>query len=823
MINHFAKKNAFNIPKNYFPNFKIEKSEKINLLLFHSNFPSTVFLKIAPKRTEKKMNNVISVYFAEAKTVDNNNTSIQVPLPAHTIALIDCSGSMASDLPSIRPELKNIFATSSRLGDYISIVWFSGRGQCGSLIEAFQITSATSFGSLHSAIDNYLRPVGLTGFEEPLRLAKRLASTYSHLAAPRIIFMTDGCENQTSMSVVLSAAKELHGIPTVVAEKGWYCNRTDLIRIAEACSGTLVFREGSLDYLDTFRQMLESDVGVNSHLLVDVEIGDNNDNNVETILTVRNGEVTTLDATSASVVRVPEGNVVVVVQKEEAAETADRETRSAKRRRLDTVEAATTNVQDPKTVLGQYIHLHHLLSKAQLDMDTFEPRVWSLLQAIGDLELIEHYSDCFTKQDYSNLQQMLLTQRILRYAEHETAWFAKGRGDMSAVKEDSLTVLDVLYLLQNDRHAKFDPFHPDFVYQRISRSTTENTTTDVVDDEKTFVPETPTLVPIDGLVFNETRANVSLRVKIPGHLHLTTKSHGEELRVPTFIYRNYTMVLDGIVHQPARRLPVAMSKATFEILQANGVIDGAEKFVKNQVYVLLLSKLKIMNRSMVKSVDAKEAFEAAARIHVLKSEAKFVNTMLKRLNGESEDELAVADNESVFARYVQYVLTDRKAKNYEDANENALLAELKNEGLTEHGGYAPKKVQAESVESYMARELNIKIAKCSSIPTVNDKLLEKFAKTPTKATLSESLMLDIYGSYMKVPEAERKEWLVEQKERLTTEVRKETRKLLIQKWSILAGKRWFSGYALGTAATMTVGGKYNLECTAELKEIDVKI
>ena len=44
---------------------------------------------------------------------------------------------------------------------------------------------------------------------------------------------------------------------------------------------------------------------------------------------------------------------------------------------------------------------------------------------------------------------------------------------------------------------------------------------------------------------------------------------------------------------------------------------------------------------------------------------------------------------------------------------------------------------------YVAPELQIKIAKCSTIPTVNDKLLAKL-DTGSKLTLSESLMLEIH-------------------------------------------------------------------------------
>ena len=57
----------------------------------------------------------------------------------HRIFCIDVSGSMSGDLPNIRRQLKNKIPTSIRQQDFMSLIWFSGRGQFGTIFEHMSI------------------------------------------------------------------------------------------------------------------------------------------------------------------------------------------------------------------------------------------------------------------------------------------------------------------------------------------------------------------------------------------------------------------------------------------------------------------------------------------------------------------------------------------------------------------------------------------------------------------------------------------------------------------------------------------------------------
>ena len=57
-----------------------------------------------------------------------------VEIPTNYILCLDVSGSMAYDLPKIREQLKKKLPKLLREKDTVSIIWFSGRNECGVLL-----------------------------------------------------------------------------------------------------------------------------------------------------------------------------------------------------------------------------------------------------------------------------------------------------------------------------------------------------------------------------------------------------------------------------------------------------------------------------------------------------------------------------------------------------------------------------------------------------------------------------------------------------------------------------------------------------------------
>lgn len=118
------------------------------------------------------MNKLNSYRVSSAKTASQS-----VEVPVNHVFVIDCSGSMHYDLPKIRIQLKNKLPSLLNQNDTVSLVWFSGKGEFGKLVEKVKVNDLNDLNRLSTAIDRWLQPMGCTGFVEPLHSVRELCDT----------------------------------------------------------------------------------------------------------------------------------------------------------------------------------------------------------------------------------------------------------------------------------------------------------------------------------------------------------------------------------------------------------------------------------------------------------------------------------------------------------------------------------------------------------------------------------------------------------------------------------------------------------------------
>jgi hypothetical protein len=205
------------------------------------------------------------------------------PAPCNHILVIDVSGSMCGELPKIREQLKRKVPKLLKEKDTLSIIWFSGRGEHGVLLEGEPVATLKDLKDVEASIDRWLRPVCLTGFKEPLEdvtaLVERLGKKYPS-NVNSLFFMSDGCDNQWSRAEIIKAVEKAStGLAAAAfVEYGYYADRPLLAKMAETAGGVLVFAE----HFDKYAPELESsltrglsgapriEVKVESDLVVDV-------------------------------------------------------------------------------------------------------------------------------------------------------------------------------------------------------------------------------------------------------------------------------------------------------------------------------------------------------------------------------------------------------------------------------------------------------------------------------------------------------------------------------------------------------------------------
>lgn len=687
------------------------------------------------------------------------------PQPVHHLVAIDISGSMYSDLPALRLHLKNKLATLVAENDTVSLIWFSGKGQVGTVVEALRIRNVSDLSMLHSAIERFLVPTGLTGFKEPLQAAQDLINRLSHAGGGlfNLLFMTDGYDNQWPEAEILelcaSLTKKLDH--AAVIEYGWNCNRPMLTKMAEALGGKLVFSGDFESYAVAFADSL---AGTTKKMPVTLK----HKLAQGSVFSMSGENLLNFTPDAEGVVWVPEGQEAIAYFCDASGKSYDR-----------------TKHTQPLVFAS--------LAALSQRMDT--NNVFNVLGALGDVALIEQFGNCFSKEDYNKFQEVVLAAAV-----NPKKRYAAGFDEKAVPKEDAYTVLHMLADLARDPENLVYPNHPSFKYEKIGASY------ELEDTALEFKVGNPLQgYPFDGLVWNEDRPNVSFRVKMEGFVDLpATRPAPLPATLPTFIYRSYTVVRDGIVH--TRTLPVSLTKDTFDKLQANGLLVG-EMWFAGKIYQLAYPKLPVINRKMVTNCTAAETFESVLDLMYLRGAQKVL--------GAYRDKLS-----------------PKMATGYLDAYGSEATAYLKTLGLTDYSGFNPASSRVRSGDYYLAKELKTHIVGLTSLAKVSD--VEAAMAAGKKLKLSEFVMAPTItkienfkksSTYLLAddPQEEFIHWLTEELEATTKMVRDLTQTLAQKKFAIVVGQRWFNdlGSLENTTLTLDVDGYSKVTCVASLKEIQI--
>ncbi|KVP16837.1 vWA domain-containing protein [Burkholderia ubonensis] len=691
-----------------------------------------------------------------------------VPAPVHHIISIDISGSMYSDLPELRTHLKNKLATLVGANDTVSIVWFSGRGQCGTLVEAMKVNGVADLSSLHTAIDRFLQPTGLTGFTEPLQEMENIIGRLKKKSSGHLInglFMSDGYDNCGTERGILEVCARLEKLLDSVAviEYGYYANRPLLTKMAETLGGKLVFSEDFPSYVAAF----EGSFGGGTKK-VPVKLDHVPSAGYVFALTGEN--LLTFVPNEDNIVSVPEGLTEVAYFVAKKGKAFDHTT-------------------DTDALI--FASLVPLAQRMETDS------VFSVLGALGDVALVNAFSSAFSKEDYSRFQA-----EVLAAAADATKRYVAGYDPAAVPKEDAYTVLEMLSDLTASEENLFYPYHSAFAYERIGAAREAN------DEEVRFsVGDKSKGYHINGLVWAEDRPNVSIRVKVDGSVKLpASRPAVVPETVESYIYRAYTIIKDGIVH--TRKLPVSLAEATFKKLQANGLLAG-ETWAAGKVFVLEFPKLPVINRKMVKGTTAKDTFQAVIDLAFLKGAQKVFNDWRNRISPKESKKFLALYGE-VGTEYLKSVgVTDyngfnppgKTVKSGDFYMAKELTISIK--GLSS----LPKVLD---VENALDAKKKLKISEFVMAPAI--KRLDEFMASSAFTTAADGNSL--LGT-----------WLEGEQKAIVAKTRELMEKLAQRKFSVVVGHIWFSDLPSMDVNSLDINvPDYGpVTVTANLKDVEVAL
>jgi hypothetical protein len=665
-------------------------------------------------------------------------------------------------------------------GDFITLGWFSGEGVYNFILKGFKISDSSDYQLLEQAVNNNKHVIGTTCFSEILAATEQVIDDLM-IFSPNfaLCFFTDG------YPVVSNYRREVEQIYAAIAKMecdissvllvgyGDYYNKELMSEMAERFGGTLC-HSGDLPAFNISLSQFVQDARENELKQI-----------VDLALTATYGVVLSIN-----------GNAVTLYQTNEAGQIRYVPTKGSAgavyvltdqlHKDMAAVEITADNLQDSGVeplIKAAYAAAVVLTQRTKTDL------ALEVLAYLGDKALIDGVNNAFTNAEYGKAEAAMQAAVV-----DKNARFQQGRVVGYLPAPDAFCILDLMDLLMADSQAYFYPYHPDFDYKRIGVPAKPKP------GYPKFQPETVVKCALDGLTWNSTKLNLSLRAKINGSIALGEgyQECGLDPTLATFVYRNYTVVKDGFLN--ITRLPVSLSEATFTRLQHEGLIDATtvwEDTAPATIYLLPLDRVPVMNRAIA---SGKTSAMVLCRQAYQELQLEAVIKVLNFLKNELDPEGTKLPKTAYTPEQEAFLETQGVGRN----------------------GFAPPTEKEEASDKYFAKEFEIKIAKHSTLPKVD----EVRTKLQTGKALNPPGLLIKQGLEMVAQEAgqleaqEKLHWLDQKAQALKVELIKLRNEMQRTKFAIILGKRWFDEFTSREESTLQVDG---VDYSIAVREVEVPV
>ena len=717
----------------------------------------------------------------------NNDVIAEVTKKTNHIFVVDVSGSMYNELPLIRTQLKNKLSSIMKDGDTISIVWFSGGRDAGILKEEVEVKSLKTLSDLNDAIDKWLRPIGLTAFLKPLQLVKDLVGRIEKNrpdSAFSLIFLTDGYNNDSPWSEVISTLKSLENniSSSTFVEYGYYADSQKLTEMASTVGGEKISCDGFDDFEPIFDAKISSSAIGGKKIVVNIT----DKYLYDFAFSVSDGSVLLYN--------IVDGKILVGSNVKKISFFSPVSVGNEDNGIYDNIEDSVD------TALYAAIYV---LSDKLLNEDAEK-----IFYSLGDNYHYKMLVNAFGKQKLN-----LFKSSIKECVGDASKRYPNGFAKIEPVSDDAYCFINLIEDLGNIEGALFYPNHDDFVYNRIGRKKI-NIATIITDAEKKKLADAKNIdevlkiskelaeskvdvkfndinpdrgYSLTDLVWNESRANLSVRIYIEGEAILPENKFCID-KVASFKYRTFTLVKDGIVN--VEKLPVNYSDELLTILSTNNVKYSLKYSLSSSnvpiepdsdtKIVIDLTSIPLVNRGMVKAISAMEL-------------AKLEWELIK-LQGDKK----VYD-------YFKKSLFPRTSKSFVELLGQEVADWLKDIGITDFNGFAPKVTNVESTDFYMSVVLDTKIKGLSSLPKVEDVITKINSGKSLK--ISEWVMADAIKKYQSQLDSDMYKSLGEEQQKgvlktyletkssiLNKQRRKRLQKIAEIKFALILSKKWFTEF-----------------------------
>ena len=708
---------------------------------------------------------------------------VKVREPINHVFCCDISGSMWRSLPKMREQLKNRISSIVEENDTITIIVFADPEDCVVVKEHVHCNNARELAELHKAIDRFLVDRGCTDFYTPLELTRALIRKGERY---NFVFLSDGYHNCCSYDKVLASINKL--APNIsqctVIEYGYNADSDRLSQMAEILGGSKIPSADFDEYVPIMEHVFKGGaVAPKVKVFVTADVK----NLIKPIVIFMNEGTNQV----TSVVIEDDGYALLP--------TSVKKFWTVSRKN-----SAATISQKPIDIDGFYAVAYILADKLEYDL------VEDLLYYIGDKKFINQYQSSFGKQ------KLFVFQNDIAAAVFDKT--LRGEIDPSyKASDDRYCVIDFFNELSTNTDNLVRVASEDFNYNRIGAKSVDKVV--LTDEEQKALSEAKSAAaaqaildkakerqvkmtkidkgyPLDSFVWNEDRANLGGLFNIEVELELPENKFGLT-KVNSTIFRNYTIIKDGIVNIPV--LPLILTKDTLNAIKKHdGVVVTVQKELDNGMTQCLvdISALPVINKKKIKGAKKAEMTKLALNL----TDSKFCLKYLK----------------SLVTKAAPAPLSDGYTPEQAD-----YLASL---GITSKG-YNPPKEAVKDGDFYMAPTINSAFKGFSSEPKISD-VLDK-VKGGKKLTPSVEYMAAVIkrvDEYLakNSTDANREEVINQMIADMEADKKSFARQLAQMKFAMLVSRKWFEGSTNFDDNTDTIHSQYGLDMVIEYRFVDKK-
>jgi hypothetical protein len=720
-----------------------------------------------------------------------SNTVVDVVKKTNHIYIVDVSGSMSGDLSLIRKQLKNKLSNIMNDGDTITIIWFSGRNDCGILKEEVEVKSLKTLSDLNDSIDKWLKPIGLTAFLKPLELTKDVIDRIRKNRPDSVfslMFLTDGYNNDSAWDDVVKSLKKIENefAAATFIEYGYYADSKKLTEMAGILGGEKISTSDFDDFEPIFDSKISSPLKSGKKIIVDIQ-------------NYLYDFAFSITSTGVVLYNITDNKISV------NSDVTDIYYFSSSSSFLDS--------KFDSDVLYAAIYV---LSDRLLYDDAEK-----IFYILGDNFYYRELLNAFGKQKLNTFKTNIkecITNPLKR--------FPLGVSEIKKVPNNTYCLMNLMEDLTKS-NCLFYPSHPSFKYNRIGRkkiqkgnilseenknrlsnASTINEAQEIIDElmnkkiDLKFI-STEEGYSLNDLVWNEERANLSIRIKINGVVSLPSNKFGIE-NIQTYKYNTFTIIKDGIVN--ISELPVSFSTELINILNENHV----DYLLENSYIIIKLNSIPIINKSMIEEISAVNLANQEWELLKLQADKKVYD-------------------------YFRKSLYPKESTTFIELYGQECADWLKEIGITDFNGFSPKTESEESTDFYMSVNLITKFKGLSGLPKVED-VIKKLAKNDSlkiNEWILSGAILDYQSQlnsdlYKSLNENQQKDilktYLINKTDTLNRKKRATMQKIAETKFSIILSKKWFKEFSSFDENKMTLNlNTQNVDVTFDLVEKEVKI